>query len=117
MSQEVLAERLTEVDGFSVTHTTVRNYEMGPDGGTKKVPSEYVAIVCKTLGLRVEWLVFGEEPKQHVAPDVEAAAFREIAAIVDRARATASAAGEVDVAADGDNTDNGPHPAEGAKGA
>lgn len=88
LSQHQLAARVKAVDGFDrITHTTVRNYELGKaEGGTEKVPSDYVAVVCKLFGLRVEWLVLGEEPKLLVPTDEEANGFRRIAAIVDEVR-------------------------------
>lgn len=79
---------------MKATDTTVMNYETGAyvdeNGkrkGTEKVPVDYVDTVCKLFGVRMEWLVRGDGPREVVALDAEVEGFRRMAAIVDEVRA------------------------------
>lgn len=79
------ADQITAA-GRPVSQQGVANYEKGKNGGSESVPVEYVATVCKAFGLRVEWLVLGEEPRHPLPIPIEVQGFRDMAAIADRIR-------------------------------
>lgn len=81
--------------GYDVEGETVRKYELGPNGGFGTVPVGYVAAVCRMAGVRLDWLVHGEEPKHPVPLDTEIEGFRQMAAIADEIRARAKADAEL----------------------
>jgi transcriptional regulator with XRE-family HTH domain len=108
LSERQFAERVSAAGrtGWKVTNTSTRNYELGGSGGSAKVPSDYVAAVCKAFNVRVEWLVLGEEPKRAQPVEAEVEGFRRMVAIADeiraRGRADASKRAKAEAAATGE---------------
>lgn len=71
LSERALAQRLGEVgpEGWSVTHTTISNYE---DGSTRSVPHEFLDALSSLSDYRMEWIVTGELPKKKTKPKTDA---------------------------------------------
>lgn len=82
LSLRALAEAVDEDTGLRFAYDSVRRYE----SGETRVPAEYVAAVCRTLGISAEWLLLGEGSPTPTAPDVVERAFEEISDIVRRVR-------------------------------
>lgn len=71
LSERALAQRLGEVgpEGWSVTHTTISNYE---DGSTRSVPHEFLDALSSLSGYRIAWIVTGALPKKKTKPKTDA---------------------------------------------
>lgn len=81
LSLRGFAAVLQEVAGYSVSHTTVAQYERG-----MAVPAEYVAAVCGTFNLSPVWVLRGEGIPEVVDPPLAQYAIEKIARIVDEVR-------------------------------
>ena len=54
-----------EGNGYKVSLSSVRNYEIGDEalGSTSRMPpADYIAQVAEVFGIRPEWLLYGREP-------------------------------------------------------
>ncbi len=70
----------------------VQRYVRDDGGGTDTIPADFIGR-CQARGFAsAAWLLTGDEPRDVVGPSAEQAAFRQVAAIVDRVRAESKAA-------------------------
>lgn len=68
LSAQKFADRLT-AGGYSVSDVAVLKYE-APEG-TKKIPGDYLAAVCRVFTRSPAWLLMGTEPRRPSRPSVD----------------------------------------------
>lgn len=81
LSARDFAAALAEVD-YEVSHVAVLGYEK--EGGTKKIPGEYLAAVCRRFAVGPEWILTGEGQRERIQPTTKETAFDRVAQIVGR---------------------------------
>lgn len=81
LSGRGFAAELKKLADYSVSHTSVRQYESGTT-----VPAAYIAAVCRTFGVDPEWLLHGRGLPEPVENTEVERAFEQIARIVLEAR-------------------------------
>lgn len=86
LSIQAFADRLTGA-GHAVSDVTVLKYEQGGgEGGTKKVPGDYLAAVSRAFHISAEYLLHGTGPKEVVRNPSELDMLLEVAGATERVR-------------------------------
>lgn len=94
LSRRAFAKAVESRTGYSVSHSSVGQYETGTT-----VPSTYSAAVCDAFGVNPRWLLKGEGIRHQASPSQMEAALARIAGALRALRAARS--GEDEEAVEG----------------